>query len=108
MRGLFGKLGINAKSGEEEHRAAGFLGALEALADRAGGPAPLPPAPGTATIDDLKRLAGAEQLAEIHARRDELGRLVAEWTILAARAPRCGCRPGSWRSLFAGMPAGCR
>ncbi len=86
LRGLFAKLGINAKSGEEERRAPEFLEALEQLAGRAGGPAPLPPAPDTAIIGDLRRLAGAEQLAEIHARKDELGRWVAEWTILAERA----------------------
>ena len=86
LRGLFGKLGINTKSGEEESRAAEFLGALEKLAGHAGGPAPLPPAPDTAIIDDLKRRAGAEQLAEIHARKDELGGWIEEWTILAKRA----------------------
>ena len=86
LRGLFGRLGINAKSGEEEHRAPEFLEALEQLAGRAGGLAPLPPTPDTVTIDDLKRLAGAEQLAEIHARRDELERWIEEWTILAERA----------------------
>ena len=86
LRGLFGKLGINTKSGEEENRAAEFLGALEKLAGHAGGPAPLPPAPDTATIDDLKRLAGAEQLAEVHARKDALARWIEDWTILAERA----------------------
>ena len=86
LRGLFGKLGVNTKSGEEEHRAPEFLGALEQLAGRAGGPAPLPPAPDTAIIDDLKRLAGAEQLAEIHARKDELDQWIEGWTMLAERA----------------------
>ena len=86
LRGLFGKLGINTKSGEEENRAAEFLGALEKLAGKAGGPPPLPEAPATATIDDLKQLAGAEQLAEIHARKDEFGGWIEEWTILAKRA----------------------
>jgi len=86
LRGLFGKLGVNTKSGEEERRAPDFLGALEQLAGRTGGPAPLPPAPDTAIIDDLKRLAGAEQLAEIHGRKDELGRWTEDWTALAERA----------------------
>ena len=86
LRGLFGKLGVNTKSGEEENRAPGFLGALEDLAGRAGGPAPLPPVPDMAVIEDMKRLAGPEQLAEIHARKDELERWITEWTTLAERA----------------------
>ena len=98
LRGLFGKLGINAKSGEEESRAPEFLGAMEALAGRAGGPAPLPPAPDTATLDDMKRLAGAEQLAEIHARKDVLERWTEEWAVLANRAE---ARMPSWRLALA-------
>ena len=86
LRGLFGRLGINTKSGEEERRAPEFLSALAALAERAGGPAPLPPAPDTVTIDDLKRLAGAEQLAKIHARKEDLEQWIEDWTILAERA----------------------
>ena len=100
LRGLFGRLGINTKSGEEERRAPEFLEALEQLAGRAGGPAPLPlpPAPDTVTIDDLERLAGAEQLAEIHARRGELERWIEEWNILAERAE---ARMPAWERTFA-------
>ncbi len=83
LRGLFGKLGIATKSGEEESRAPEFLGALETLAGRAGGPAPLPPPPDTTTLDELKHLAGSEQLAEIYARKDALERWIKEWTALA-------------------------
>ena len=86
LRGLFGKLGVNAKSGEEEGRAPEFLGALEALAGRAGGDAPLRAAPDTVAIEELGRLAGSEQLAAIHARKDELARGIEEWTRLAERA----------------------
>ena len=97
LRGLFGKLATNTKSGEEEHRAPEFLGALEQLASRAGGPAPLPPAPDTTTIEDLERLAGPEQLAEIHARKDELERWIEDWTALAERAE--ARMPGWQRAL---------
>ena len=97
LRGLFGKLATNTKNGEEEHRAPEFLGALEQLASRAGGPAPLPPAPDTTTIEDLKRLAGPEQLAEIHARKDELERWIEDWTALAERAE--ARMPGWQRAL---------
>ncbi len=86
LRGLFGRLGVNTKSGEEENRAPEFLGALVELAGRAGGPAPLPSAPDAAGIADMKRLAGSEQLAEIHARKDDLEQRIEEWTSLAERA----------------------
>ena len=98
LRGLFGKLGIATKSGEEESRAPEFLGALEALAGRAGGPAPLPAPPDTTTLDDIKRLAGSEQLAEIHARKDALERWTEEWTALADRAE---ARMPGWRLAVA-------
>ena len=98
LRGLFGKLGIAAKSGEEEGRAPEFLQAIEALAGRAGGPAPLPPVPDTATLDELKRLAGPEQLAEIHTRKEALERWIEEWTALADRAE---ARMPGWRLAVA-------
>ena len=86
LRGLFGKLGVNAKSGEEESRAAEFLGALAALRDRAGGQAPLPPSPDPAPIDDVSRLAGNEQLAALHARKDGVEQWIETWSTLAERA----------------------
>ena len=73
LRGLFGRLGTQTKGGEEENRAPEFLDALDELAGRAGGSAPLPPAPDTTVIEDMKRLAGPEQLAEIHAWKDQTG-----------------------------------
>ena len=108
LRGLFGRLGIGARNGEEEQRAPEFLAALEALAGRAGGPAPLPPAPDAAVVDDLKRRAGAEQLAELHARKDDLERWIDDWTALAERA---GARLPAWKRALAlrghaaGLPA---
>ena len=86
LRGLFAKLGINSKSGEEESRAPEFLGALAELRTRAGGPAPLPPAPDSTSIDDLKHLAGSEQLAALHARTDDLEHRIETWSRLADRA----------------------
>ena len=86
LRGLFAKLGINSKSGEEERRAPEFLGALAELRTRAGGPAPLPPAPDSTSIDDLKHLAGSEQLAALHDRTDDLEHRIETWSRLADRA----------------------
>ena len=39
-----------------------------------------------AFIDDLKGLAGAEQLAEIHIRKDDLEQRIKAWNVLAKRA----------------------
>ena len=86
LRGLFGKLGVNTKSGEEEERAPQFLNRLAELRGRAGGPAPLPPTPDSTPMDELTRLAGSEQLAALHARKDELEKWIETWTVLAQRA----------------------
>ena len=86
LRGLFAKLGINAKSGEEESRAPEFLDALHKLNGRAGGAAPRPPAPDPASIDDFRRLAGSEQLAALYAGRNDVEKWINAWSALAARA----------------------
>ena len=86
LRGLFARLRINTKGGEEESRAPAFLAALVALRDRAGGTAPLPPTPDAAPIDDLMRLAGNEQLAALHARKNEVEQWIETWFVLADRA----------------------
>lgn len=86
LRGLFDKLGITTRSGEEELRAPGFLDALTALASRAGGQAPLPPAPDTKLAEDLGRLAGSEQLGAILEHKDELELKIKRWTKLAELA----------------------
>jgi len=86
LRGLFDRLGIATRSNEEEMRAPAFLDALGGLAARAGGPAPLPAPPDTKPIEDLKRLAGSEQLAAILEHKDDLEDRIAAWTLLAERA----------------------
>ena len=88
LRGLFEKLDVTTRSGEEEQRAPEFLAALAQLAQRAGGDAPLPPMPDTTLIDDLKRLAGNEQLSAMHARNEELKRNIDTWSGSAQRAEK--------------------
>ena len=108
LRGLFGRLGIDARSGEEEARAPEFLAALAALARRAGGAPPLPPAPAPARLDELTRLAGNEQLAAIHAQADDLAQRIDEWE---ASARRAAARAPAWETATAlcrhadGLPA---
>lgn len=82
LRGLFDKAGITVRSGEEESRAPAFLEALTALAAGAGGQAPLPAPPDTTGIDDLRRLAGADQLGAILDRKEALEESIATWSKL--------------------------
>ena len=88
LRGLFAKLRVTTRAGEEEIRAPEFLDALADLGRRAGGPAPLPAFPDTTFVDDLKLLAGSEQLAAIHTGNDHLTRQIEVWTELERRARR--------------------
>ena len=85
LRGLFGKLGVPTKSGEEGVRAPQFLAALQALAARAGGDAPLPPVPDTRFVEELSHLTGNEQLAAILEAKGEIEGAVTEWERLAGR-----------------------
>ena len=85
LRGLFGKLGVHTKSGEEELRAPQFLAALQGLAARAGGKAPLPQVPDTRFVEDLSHLTGNEQLAAILAAKGEIDTALKGWTALADR-----------------------
>lgn len=96
LRGLYQKAGIAVKSGEEELKAAPFLEAMLALARAAGGEPPLPPAPSTAKIDELRKLAGSEQLGSLVAAKDELEANLRTW---AARKERAEARRPAWDRL---------
>jgi hypothetical protein len=86
LRGLFSKVGISCKTGEEEQRAPQFLDALVNLADRTGGAPPLPAPADTRSIDDLRRLVAAEQLSAILARKAELEASIGAWLAIAQHA----------------------
>lgn len=93
LRGLFEKLGITTKSGDEELRAPAFLDAFHDLAGRAGGVPPLPARPDAKLMEDLKRLAGSEQLGAILDSRADLEEKIRAWTKLAERS---GARRPAW------------
>ena len=88
LRGLFAKLDVTTRAGQEEIRAPEFLDALVDLGHRAGGQPPLPAVPDTTFVDDLKRLSGNEQLAAIHKSKDHLTQQIEAWTELQIRARR--------------------
>ncbi len=98
LRGLFDEVGVTTRSGEEEIRAPAFLDALADLAARAGGEEPLPPRPDTKPIEDLKRLAGTEQLGAILERKDKLHDWIGAWKKLAELS---GERYKAWESAEA-------
>ena len=86
LRGLFGKLEVRTRSGEEKDGARQFLARLEELAASAGGDPPLPAVPTKHFLEDLSRLAGNEQLAAILEARAEIDEAIKEWKQLAERA----------------------
>jgi len=96
LRGLYQKVDVTVRSGEEEVRAAEFLRTLEDLACAAGGDAPLPARPGTTTIDELKRLVGTEQLGGILKAKDELEKSIEASSKLKERTEK---RLPSWQML---------
>jgi hypothetical protein len=87
---------VPCKSGEEAARAQEFLGALIALGQAAGEQAPLPPAPATTEIEDLRRLVGNEQLLAI---RDRASALEARITAWSAARDLAAKRLPSWQVL---------
>jgi hypothetical protein len=79
IRRLFSRL-VSCKTGEETAKAPEFLNALLALAGQTSGTPPLPVAPTTTDIDDLKGLSGNEQLAAILKEGPKIEKLIDEWT----------------------------
>ena len=98
IRGLYRRAGIHAKTKEEAERASGFVDALGALADRAGGEAPLPAAPRPAWLDEIGRLTGNERLLAMYEARGEIGPAIKEWTRLGGLADT---RELPWRLAIA-------
>ena len=93
LRKLFGELGVQTKSGEEEVRARQFLSELQGLAARAGRKAPLAQVPDARFVEDLSHLTGNEQLAAILAAKGEIDTALKGWTALADRVEG---RRGIW------------
>lgn len=92
VRKLLGDMTFPVKSGEEAAAIPAMLRRLTELAQAAGGEAPLPERPSTATIEDLQSLSGNEQFVAVYDRRDELLRSYRNWTsrgdLIRQRLPR--------------------
>jgi hypothetical protein len=85
IRKLFQKVGISSKQGEELACVPHFLQQLMELASRAGGEAPKPAAPTPSNIDEIRLMAGNDQLLALYNLRDELGSSIDLWTQLGDR-----------------------
>jgi hypothetical protein len=96
LRKLFQGAGIPCKPNEESSAAGQFLAHLLDLADRAGGEPPMPERPSTDHLDNLRALAGNEQLAEILNQYDTLSKQVKGWSALADLAAK---RKPAWETL---------
>lgn len=99
IKGLFQSLGIASKPEDDLNaKAREYLEKLQAYGDAAGGDAPLPARPNTASIQDLRRLPGNEQLAEILKQQSSLKLQAGDWKLAAELATK---RTPLWNRLEA-------
>ena len=96
LRKLFQAADVACKPNDEAAAAGAFLTKLYELADEAGGDAPLPARPATADVDELRGLAGNEQLAGILKVYAALEKNLTEWKGLAELAAK---RVPAWETL---------
>lgn len=96
IRKLLQKVGLTAKQGEELAFVPQFLVSAQALANRAGGDAPRPARPDTASLEEIRLTGGNEQLLALYNRRDEISDAIDTWTDLSDRIEK---RLPSWNTL---------
>ncbi|RZB36557.1 MAG: hypothetical protein SRB2_02053 [Desulfobacteraceae bacterium Eth-SRB2] len=96
LRKLFQSAGTPCKPNEESIAAGQFLAYLMDVADRAGGEPPMPERPSTDHLDNLRALAGNEQLAEILDQYDTLSKQDKDWSDLAELVAK---RKPAWETL---------
>lgn len=80
VRKLITDLGVPAGPNEEAEAMPKMLQRLADLAHAAGGPPPLPERPSVLKIEELRSLAGNEQLVAVHEAREELRSAFKTWT----------------------------
>ena len=84
LRELFREAGVTAKASDDlELKSTEYLNVVEALANKAGGPAPLPEAPKTTKLTDLRGCIGNDRLKGLLDVADTLKPEVAKWKKLS-------------------------
>jgi len=80
IRKLFQAIGLSCKSGEELAKAPEFLDKMLVLGRATGGDPPLPRAPSTTELEDIRARVGNEQVAGIRDKAVDFEKRIAEWT----------------------------
>jgi hypothetical protein len=84
LRELFREAGVTAKASDDlELKSTEYLNVVEALANKAGGPAPLPEAPKMTKLTDLRGCIGNDRLKGLLDAADTLKPEVAKWKKLS-------------------------
>lgn len=96
IRKLLQKVGLQVKQGEESFSLPEFLQKMQELASFAGGEAPKPARPDTKPLDEIRLLAGNEQLLALYNRKDELAQFHSDWKEQAEKVEK---RWPSWLKL---------
>lgn len=88
IRKLCQDANIACKPNEESMGVERLLTFLTALAQKAGGDAPLPTCPDTSKVDGLKSAAGNEQLLDVIKAKAVLEKCIKDWTVAAELAEK--------------------
>ena len=89
-------LGEKVNKEELPFRASAVLDEMKEKAASAGGAGPLPEAPDTAFIDNLRALSGNELLVKMHENIDDYKKKLADWKIIA---DKIAARSPAWQEL---------
>ena len=97
VRGLASQLGLQVASGAEAEAVPAILDRLAEAAQAAGGEPPLPAPPGQESVEQIRALAGNEQLVKLHEEREQLAKRYAEWSSTATKVDQ---RMSEWALLL--------
>lgn len=96
VRGALTEAKVSYATGQEGAAISGLLQHLTDLADRSGGPAPLPEAPDTKHLEGLTALAGNQQFRTVAQSAKQLRQDIGIWSAAAEKRPD---REAAWAKL---------
>lgn len=96
VRQLYQVIGLNCKAGDEVAKSEEFIRAYLALANKIGGPAPLPAPPDLKNISEVQLRTGNDRLAFMRDSFEEFKSLIESWQTLEKRKNE---RELGWNSI---------